>query len=188
MKAFASTLTLFVCSVNAFSINGHLAVANIAQNLLTDNDAASLKAALSQLVTLRNLDPVLTVHEGKHPFIECATFADDIKYHGGMWQQGFHFIDYPFVDQPGKTAADYPGSDVIPANNIVAAINDITDWLSGKNGKGYQQSYMYDYIQHRLYPGNYNAARSYALRLLIHYVGDLHQPFHTTSRFNDKYP
>jgi len=74
---------------------------------------------------------------------------------------------------------------VVPANNIVVAITDIMDWLSGKNGKGYQKTYMYDYIQHTLYPGNYNAARSYALRLLIHYVGDLHQPFHTTSRFND---
>lgn len=31
-------------------------------------------------------------------------------------------------------------------------------------------------------------AKSYALRLLIHYLGDLHQPFHTTARFSDAYP
>jgi len=44
---------------------------------------------------------------------------------------------------------------------------------------------MYDYISNRLYPGNMPVARSYALRLLIHYLGDIHQPFHTMARFND---
>ena len=33
-----------------------------------------------------------------------------------------------------------------------------------------------------------NDAKSYALRLLIHYVGDIHQPLHATSRLDDKYP
>jgi hypothetical protein len=27
----------------------------------------------------------LTVGELDHPFVEAATFADDIKYHGGAW-------------------------------------------------------------------------------------------------------
>ena len=35
---------------------------------------------------------------------------------------------------------------------------------------------------------NEEEAKSYALRLLIHYVGDLHQPLHSSSRLNDKYP
>lgn len=30
--------------------------------------------------------------------------------------------------------------------------------------------------------------KSYALRLLIHYVGDIHQPLHATARVNPKYP
>ena len=30
--------------------------------------------------------------------------------------------------------------------------------------------------------------KSYALRLLIHYIGDLHQPLHSTSRVNPQYP
>ena len=30
--------------------------------------------------------------------------------------------------------------------------------------------------------------RSYALRLLIHYVGDVHQPLHSTSRVNAEFP
>lgn len=47
---------------------------------------------------------------------------------------------------------------------------------------------MYDYIYNRLYPGNMPVARSYALRLLIHYLGDIHQPFHTMARYTDQYP
>jgi hypothetical protein len=30
--------------------------------------------------------------------------------------------------------------------------------------------------------------KSFALRLLIHYVGDLHQPLHATARINPRYP
>ena len=33
-----------------------------------------------------------------------------------------------------------------------------------------------------------NKGKSYALRLLIHYLGDIHQPMHTISRVDDKYP
>jgi len=31
-------------------------------------------------------------------------------------------------------------------------------------------------------------ARSYAMRLLVHYVGDLHQPLHAADRLNSRYP
>jgi len=40
--------------------------------------------------------------------VECATFADEIKGKGAKWQSGWHFVDTPFVDQPGKTIDDYP--------------------------------------------------------------------------------
>ena len=35
---------------------------------------------------------------------------------------------------------------------------------------------------------NEDDAKSFALRLLIHYVGDIHQPLHATSRVDSKYP
>ena len=38
---------------------------------------------------------------------------------------------------------------------------------------------------------NYNndaRGRSYALRLLIHYLGDVHQPLHSLSRVNPEFP
>lgn len=47
---------------------------------------------------------------------------------------------------------------------------------------------MYTYINESLYPNQPELAKSYALRLLIHYVGDMAQPFHCESRFDSKYP
>lgn len=35
---------------------------------------------------------------------------------------------------------------------------------------------------------NEEDAKSYALRLLIHYIGDIHQPLHASARVDKKYP
>ena len=60
-------------------------MANIAQNQLLANSPESLNYALDLLAYLRDADPDLCYEDGDHPFVECATFADDIKYHGGAW-------------------------------------------------------------------------------------------------------
>lgn len=50
----------------------------------------------------------MTHLEGQYPFVECATFADEIKAKGGSWQSGWHFIDTPNLDE-GGSISDYPG-------------------------------------------------------------------------------
>jgi hypothetical protein len=124
-------------------------VANVAQNLLLQNDSSAWDAAINMLQSLRDYDPVLTSHENLHPFVECATFADDIKYNGGAWQSDFHFVDVPYVDE--GQISDYN----ITQNThyLTEGIQNISDWLSGKNGTAYQSSYMYTYITTHLYPG-----------------------------------
>ena len=37
------------------------------------------------LDNLKIYNQSLTTGEADHPFVESATFADDIKYHGGAW-------------------------------------------------------------------------------------------------------
>lgn len=37
------------------------------------------------LTYLQEYNATITVHEDEHPFVECATFADDYKYHGHAW-------------------------------------------------------------------------------------------------------
>jgi hypothetical protein len=77
--------TLLSISTKAWSINGHLFVANIAQDLLEKNSPSSLNSALNMLTYLAAYNATLTVGEGSYPYVESATFADDIKYHGGAW-------------------------------------------------------------------------------------------------------
>ena len=60
-------------------------VANIAQNLLEENAPDSLAAANDLLTFLAVADPDMTTHENEHAFVECSTFADDLKYHGEGW-------------------------------------------------------------------------------------------------------
>jgi hypothetical protein len=41
----------------------------------------------------------ITTLEKDHPFVECATFADEIKRKGFDTQAHWHFVDNPFMDQ-----------------------------------------------------------------------------------------
>ena len=69
--------------------------------------------------------------------------------------------------------------------NLTIGITNLVQWLSTvDDGDEYLESYIYDYIQNRLYPGKENEAKSYALRLLIHYIGDIHQPFHNEDLYD----
>jgi hypothetical protein len=140
---------------------------------------------MEMLQDLRDLKSTLTSEEGKHMFVEAARFADYIKYvSGGSWQSPYHYIDIPYITE--GTAADYK---IAPATkDLTMGIENIIDWLSGKNGDAYLNSYMYTYLNNKLYPGKPHLAKSYALRLLIHFMGDQAQPLHNIERFSSKYP
>lgn len=45
--------------------------------------------------TLTRNNRALVQHEGNYPFVESATFADDVKAKGGSYQSGWHFDDNP---------------------------------------------------------------------------------------------
>jgi hypothetical protein len=169
-------ITLLVSTISAWSINGHLFAANIAQDTLLATSPDSFDQASDILKPLEEYNATLTYREGDHAFVECATFADDIKYHGGAWQSDFHFEAKLWT--PESDTGDYTGQ--IKKHNLTYGMESIVQWLSIRDdGSDYLDSYIYDYIQNRLYPGLPDVAQSYALRMLIHYVGDMHQPFHT---------
>lgn len=60
----------------------------------------------------------------------------------------------------------------------------LVDWLSGT--QGYQNSFVYQGISQHV--EDETQGKSYALRLLIHYLGDIHQPLHASSRVDKQYP
>jgi hypothetical protein len=46
---------------------------------------------------LRQLDEFTTL-EGNYPFVECATFADEIKITGFDFISSWHFVDQPLFE------------------------------------------------------------------------------------------
>ena len=86
MKAVVFIMALALAGMaRAWSINGHLFVANIAQDILLQNDPDSWDAANEMLTYYADAYPEDVTHEDMHPFVECSTFADDMKYHGEAW-------------------------------------------------------------------------------------------------------
>ena len=90
---------------------------------------------------------------------ECALFADNIKALGYSWQSPWHFKDQPYYDQGNS---GFPFEE--PAEDLVGALNNLTDWLAYKN-TDYQSSIYYQRIV-SAFP-NMDDARSFALRLVI---------------------
>jgi len=90
-------------AANAWWDSGHLLTARRAYDILQTDHPDVLEAANAMLAPLKAHYPDLTKTEKDYPFVECATFADEIKNLGYGWQSGWHFIDQPYVDEAGKT-------------------------------------------------------------------------------------
>lgn len=71
-------------------------------------------------------------------------------------------------------------------DSIDKAIPDIINWI--KNDGSYKNSFVYETMSSKLPSLSEEERKSFALRLLIHYIGDIHQPLHATARVNSKYP
>ncbi len=79
----------------------------MAYNQLLNENPMALNAANDLLKVYGDAEPSMTHLEGEYPFVECSTFADEIKGKGGYWQSGWHFIDTPLLDE-GGSVNDYP--------------------------------------------------------------------------------
>ena len=174
-----------VGEASAWWDNGHLLVSRIASDILTAKNPAVLAKVEDILAVLAKSDPSYTEYEKNHPFVECATFADKIKYRGGAYQSGWHFIDTPFLDE-GGSISDYP--EFVPdVHDVTEAIDSIKKWMAKEDG--YNTTYIYETIMAHGQKGHTeDDALSTAVRLLIHYTGDIHQPLHATSRVDKEYP
>jgi len=125
----------------------------------------------------------LTANENDHPFVECATFADDNKYSGESWQSPYHYVDIPWFAEGSKS--DYKVQ--TSQKNITQGIHDIVNWLANNDCADLTSNYVYTYLNKK-YPSRPDLAKSYALRLLIHFVGDIMQPLHCEARYTATTP
>lgn len=139
MQVFILTAVLATLA-NAWSINGHYMVANIAKNYLHDHNKSTHDKVEKMLMYLWDAHQDVIPYEKTHHFVESATFADDIKYtHDGHWNADYHFIDIPNIAE-GKES-DYDISD--EPKNLTYAIPNLVSWLSGKGGDSYLKSDIY---------------------------------------------
>lgn len=124
----------------------------------------------------------MTSDEGDHPFTECATFADNIKGQGYSFQSDWHFIDQPYFAD-GGSLEDYPDFEISDVD-VLDALTDLTAFLKGE----YVSSSSTYISQIQDHFSSVNDQKSFALRLVIHYVGDIHQPLHSVSEVDNQYP
>ncbi len=153
-------LTLFTLAVladaptvQAWGCKGHQTVAVIAEKNLTPE----AKQMVQALLTGNPIDPALKRYCGegvRDAMADASTWADDIR---GQAKNGpWHYIDIP---RGAKRAPlrDFCGKD----GCVTKAIEDELAILKNKNAN--------------------SVKRAEALRYLIHFVGDLHQPLHATT-------
>jgi len=180
----AGVIAALTSGAQAWSYFGHMAVARIAERILEKEAPSVITAVEGALLPFHQSFPKLTPREDSHLFVECATFADEIKREGGGYQSGWHFTDKPFLDQGGSISDfDY----VVPKDNVTDAITSISNWINEVGD--YKNNQYYNAI-HGSWPTGRTEEDSYsiAVRLLIHYVGDSHQPLHSETLVDKQHP
>ncbi|MDP9168987.1 MAG: acetamidase/formamidase family protein [Acidobacteriota bacterium] len=165
MRTSVSTIVLFpLLAGTAFGwgCEGHQMVALIARAHLTPE----VSAAVDQLLAQSPIDPALKrfcQDPPPDPMSVAATWPDDIRTtnHTGAW----HFVDIPL------TATATGGS-------VDAWCPPVAESANGKDRPGcvtnaiaYQLAILRDKNQPAM-------ARADALRYIIHFAGDIHQPLH----------
>eukprot|EP00494_Astrolonche_serrata_P031297 UN31566 len=103
---------------------------------------------------------------------------------GGGYQSEWHFVNTPYLDNdPDISHYDFK----FDPKNITLIVPQLIDYLVDKGDV--DNYYAVQEIRAHAYKGaTENDNKSTALRLLIHYIGDLHQPLHAATRVDDAYP
>ena len=140
---------------DAWGCKGHQTVAALAEKHLTPQ----AKQMLLGLLTANPIDPQAKRYCGDtalDPFVDASTWADDER-NKEPTTAPWHFIDVPL----SVTASDQVKNFCRSAGCVTQAITQQLAILKDKTA-----------------PGEKRAA---ALRFVIHFVGDLHQPLHATT-------
>lgn len=109
--------------------------------------------------SLREADRLLRA-AGADSFVLCSTFADDTK---NRHTSPLHYIN--LRHEPSQQSRD---GKVMGTPNVVTAIADLTRRVADRKAT--------------------DRARGEALRLLIHFVADVHQPLHAVTRVSKRFP
>jgi hypothetical protein len=119
------------------------------------------KAKVNELLAIE-IQPANESAQSKD-FINASHWADDLRdYPEFKFLEPFHYINQPFTTDGTPLPASLPNPD-----NILKALKDNVNILRTSPDKN---------------------AQARALRLIIHFVGDLHQPLHSATRVSQAHP
>jgi len=141
----------------AWGCKGHQTVAFIAEKHLTPEARRWVQKLLSE----NPIDPKLNRYCGgamRDAMADVSTWADDVR--GERKNGPWHYIDIPRGSQRGPLEP-FCGKE----GCVTKAISEQLAILKDKNADG--------------------AKRAEALRYIIHFVGDLHQPLHTITNADE---
>jgi hypothetical protein len=149
--------TLTAPLAQAWGCKGHQSVALIAEKHLT----AEAKEFVFGLLTANPIDPQLKRYCGtavNDPLGDASTWADDVRADrkNGPW----HYIDIP-RGAPSSPLERFCGKQ----GCVVSALREQVAILKDQSADA--------------------AKRADALRYIIHFVGDLHQPLHSTTNADE---
>ncbi|WP_419418702.1 S1/P1 nuclease [Legionella sp. D16C41] len=98
---------------------------------------------------------------GRRSLVSSAPWLDRLRYRNELWLQALHFIDIPYsIDNTPTVEPDKV--------NAVYAINEAISILKSKTTSTYD--------------------KGFSLRVLLHVIGDIHQPMHAVSLYSKNYP
>jgi hypothetical protein len=146
-----------VPSAGAWGCKGHQTVAMIAEKHLTPEARQLVQKLLSE----NPIDPKLSRYCGgavHDAMADASTWADDVR--GERKNGPWHYIDIPRGAERGPLDS-FCGTE----GCVTKAISEQLAILKDKDADA--------------------AKRAEALRYLIHFVGDLHQPLHTTTNADE---
>ena len=146
-----------ILNAHAWDISGHMIVAKIAHDRLNPKAAARLEA----------LAPQLQFNTSHYNSVNVAAWADNIKHlHGGPFAGQFknwHFIDLGCEASDPDLIADPPKMS-IQNGDVVSALKRCVAVVKG----GHDPFITNEVI---------------AVALIVHLVGDIHQPLHCTTDY-----
>ena len=158
LSALCGLIFLFWPSATlAWGCKGHQTVALIAEKHLTPE----AKQFVQKLLTENPIDPKLNRYCGgasRDQLADASTWADDVR--GERKNGPWHYIDIPRGSQRGPLEP-YCGQE----GCVTRAISEQVAILKDAKAEG--------------------AKRAEALRYIIHFVGDLHQPLHTITNADE---
>jgi hypothetical protein len=144
-------LTFLTSEAWAWGEEGHSVIAEIAQRRLSPSAAQ----AITQILQSNPNVPAYTTPS----LASISTWADEVRYNGSQPNETYnwHFVDIPRQDQHYDPATECPKDNPQEGDCVINELSRLRNELRCTTGDQQLR----------------------ALKFAVHFVGDIHQPFHT---------